>query len=78
LSVDIDLQREVEKIITDEIKAARASNPLVDRAFVTVMNPNTGEVLTMAGKQVVTKNGSAKIKDFALGNMTTAYPSVLQ
>ncbi|MEK4964607.1 penicillin-binding protein 2 [Weizmannia sp. FSL K6-3076] len=75
LSVDIDLQREVEKIITDEIKAARASNPLVDRAFVTVMNPNTGEVLTMAGKQVVTKNGAAKIKDFALGNMTTAYPS---
>ncbi|WP_018661500.1 peptidoglycan D,D-transpeptidase FtsI family protein [Heyndrickxia acidiproducens] len=74
LSVDIELQKQAEKILTDELKAARASNPLVDRAFVTVMNPNTGEVLAMAGKQFKTKNGSVKVADFALGNMTTSYP----
>jgi len=77
LTVDIELQKEIEKILTQEISAARASNPLVDRAFVTVMNPYTGEILAMAGKQVQTdtKTGRAKIADFALGNMTTSYPS---
>ncbi|MBE6183778.1 peptidoglycan D,D-transpeptidase FtsI family protein [Heyndrickxia ginsengihumi] len=76
LSVDIDLQQQVEKIITQELQKARASNPLVDRAFVTVMNPNTGEVLTMAGKQfhTDTKTGKVSVQDFALGNMTTSYP----
>ncbi len=39
------------------------------------MNPHTGEILTMAGKQIA-KNpdtGKPEMRDFALGNITTSY-----
>ena len=39
------------------------------------MDPNTGEMLTMAGKQYGrnSKTGATEINDFALGNITTSY-----
>ena len=77
LSVDMELQLEVEKIIEEELKAAKtfAGTKLLDRAYVVLMNPNTGEVLTMAGKKLVKDEdtGKTKIQDDALGNITTTY-----
>lgn len=75
LSIDIDLQRKVEKIIKEKLGSARIGQPYMDRAFVTVMNPYTGEVLSMAGKQYERdkKTGKTDINDYALGNMTTSY-----
>lgn len=77
LTIDMDLQKKVEKIITDELWKAKANpgSALLDRAFVVLMNPHTGEILTMAGKQIVKddKTGKAKMQDFALGNITTSY-----
>ncbi len=77
LTIDMDLQRSVEKIIEKELwnmKRKPATN-LLDRAFVVLMDPNTGEVLTMAGKQITKddKTGKMEMSDFALGNITTAY-----
>ena len=39
------------------------------------MDPKTGEILTMAGKQYVEirKRVNHSIEDFALGNITTSY-----
>ena len=76
LSLDINLQIEVEKIIEEELAAAkgRAGNHMLDRAFVVMMNPKTGEVLTLAGKQYTKENGKTVMKDFALGTITTSYP----
>ncbi|WP_121642914.1 penicillin-binding protein 2A [Bacillus vallismortis] len=75
LTIDIDLQKSVEKIIEKNLKSAktRASTQLLDRAFVVMMDPRNGEVLTMAGKQIKQENGTYKFDDYALGNMTSSY-----
>ncbi|WP_347549596.1 penicillin-binding protein 2 [Pseudalkalibacillus hwajinpoensis] len=48
LSLDIDLQQEVEKILDEELRAARQYG--ATRGYVVMMDPNTGEVLSIAGK----------------------------
>ncbi len=75
LSIDIEFQQEVEKIIQDKLGKAKIGQPYMDRAMVSVMNPNNGEMLAMAGTQYVKDQESNKteIVDFALGNMTTSY-----
>ncbi|MEK5523517.1 peptidoglycan D,D-transpeptidase FtsI family protein [Heyndrickxia sp. FSL W8-0423] len=73
LSVDMEFQQKVEEIITN--KLSHLSQPYLDRTFVTVMNPNTGEILAMAGKlrEKNEKTGVREYNDFALGNMITSY-----
>lgn len=77
LTIDMDLQLQVEKIIEEELwKAKQNSNSaLLDRAFVVLMNPYTGEILSMAGKQIGKNEdtGKPEMSDFALGNITTSY-----
>jgi len=76
LTVDMDLQQQVEKIIEEEMWSAKQKpgTGLLDRAFVVVMNPHTGEVLSLAGKQIgKDKDGKTVMKDFAGGNITTSY-----
>ncbi|WP_256234359.1 penicillin-binding protein 2 [Bacillus sp. EB600] len=76
LTIDMDLQQQVESIISDELLKAKQSGntALLDRAFVVLMDPHTGDVLTMAGKQIgKDEAGKTKMKDFALGNITTSY-----
>ncbi|KAF0818375.1 putative protein YqgF [Bacillus sp. ZZV12-4809] len=77
LSIDMDLQKEVEKIIEEELRKAKASagTALLDRAYVVLMDPHTGEVLSMAGKKIVKdkETGQSQMQDDALGNITTTY-----
>ncbi len=76
LTIDIELQQRVEKIIEEELKAAKRNGgtPLLDRAFVVMMNPKTGEILAMAGKMLTKdEHGKVVLKDYALGTMTSAY-----
>lgn len=77
LSVDMELQIAVEKIIEEELwklKQAAGTN-LLDRAYVVLMDPNNGEVLTMAGKRIVKdeETGRLEMQDDALGTFTTSY-----
>jgi penicillin-binding protein A len=77
LSLDMQLQQKVERIIEDELLAAKRSpgTHLLDRAYVVLMDPFTGEVLSMAGKRIVkdSKTGQYKMADDALGTITTTY-----
>ena len=77
LTIDMDLQLAVEKIIEEELSNAKRQSRtgLLDRAFVVLMDPNTGEVLTLAGKQIVRdeETGKTVMQDFASGNFTTSY-----
>ncbi len=75
LTIDTELQKDVEKIIEKNLRAAKArpSTQLLDRAFVVMMDPRNGEVLTMAGKQIKQAGGKYKIDDYALGTMTSSY-----
>ncbi|RTR35282.1 penicillin-binding protein 2 [Robertmurraya yapensis] len=77
LTIDMDLQLEVEKVVEEELRNAKSSGrtSLLDRAFVVMMDPNSGDVLTMAGKQLVkdSETGKTEMQDFALGNISTSY-----
>ncbi|OZT11467.1 penicillin-binding protein [Priestia aryabhattai] len=78
LTIDMELQKQVEEILTNGLLKAKAAKPgtsLLDRAFIIMMDPHTGEILAMGGKQLVYNESSGKreVKDFALGNITTAY-----
>ncbi|WP_230203601.1 peptidoglycan D,D-transpeptidase FtsI family protein [Bacillus massiliigorillae] len=73
LTIDMGLQTAVDKIVTDEMMKKR--NFIMDRAFVVMMNPNTGEILAMSGKQFVKDNGKTELQDYALGTFTSAYVS---
>lgn len=73
LTIDMELQKKVEESIEKNLRAFKSSEPLLDRAFVVITNPNNGQVLSMAGKKIVEKEGVLEIEDLALGNMTTSY-----
>ncbi|AGK54930.1 peptidoglycan D,D-transpeptidase FtsI family protein [Bacillus sp. 1NLA3E] len=77
LTIDMDLQNAVEQIITDELWAAKKmpGTALLDRAYVVLVDPHTGEILTMAGKRIVKneKTGKQEMQDDALGTFTTSY-----
>ncbi|MED1205128.1 peptidoglycan D,D-transpeptidase FtsI family protein [Heyndrickxia acidicola] len=74
LSIDVELQKKVEKILQNMLIKKRPGHRFLDRAFVTMMNPNTGEILAMAGKQLIRgQNGHLKLTDAAFGNLTTSY-----
>lgn len=77
LTIDMDLQLAVEKIIEEELIDAKKQprTGLLDRAFVVLLDPFTGEVLSMAGKQYARndKTNKMEMRDFALGTITTSY-----
>ncbi|MBM4762766.1 penicillin-binding protein 2 [Bacillus sp. B15-48] len=77
LSINMDLQQIVEKIIEEELWKAkeRPGTELLDRAYVVLMDPFSGQVLSMAGKRIVRnkKTGKSVMIDDALGNISTTY-----
>ncbi|MFJ7616114.1 peptidoglycan D,D-transpeptidase FtsI family protein [Bacillus cereus] len=73
LTIDMKLQKKVEESIEKQLLAFKSSEPYLDRAFVVMMNPRTGQLLSMAGKKLVKKDGNVEIQDYALGTMTSSY-----
>lgn len=73
LTIDITLQQTIEQIIAEEIIKAKSepNTEYYNHAFVIVSNPNTGEILAMAGKQVVLRNGEYVVYDYAPGITTS-------
>ncbi len=74
LTIDINLQREVEKILEEEIIKAKneANTKYYDHSFAIISDPNTGEILAMAGKQVEFVNGKYEVYDYTPGIVTTS------
>ncbi|MBD8069155.1 peptidoglycan D,D-transpeptidase FtsI family protein [Bacillus sp. PS06] len=75
LTIDMDLQQAVEEILESELRLAkqRPGTQFLDRAFVVMMDPKTGEILTLAGKQYQNKDGKSEYLDYALGTINSAY-----
>lgn len=77
LTIDMDLQKQIEKIVEDGMWQQKQdpNSALLDRAYVVVMDPHTGEVLSLVGKKIVTdkKTGKEQMQDDALGTFTTSY-----
>ena len=75
LTIDIELQKEVEKILEQELIQAKNEmyTEYFDKSYVVINNPNTGEILAMAGKQIEKKeNGSYKLYDYTPGVITSS------
>ena len=58
LTIDINLQREVERILAEQIMSAKgeANTEYYDHSSVIIQEPQTGEILAMAGKRIVDGN----------------------
>lgn len=70
LTIDIRLQKEVEKILEEELLSTKKKDKytkFLDRGFVVIQDPNTGEILAMAGKMLVKKNGKYVVQDYSPG-----------
>ena len=73
LTIDIELQKYLEKMLSEEVlKASKEKNTkYYNHSFAIISNPNTGEILAMAGKQVVKdKKGKKIIQDYTPGIVT--------
>lgn len=70
LTIDIKLQQEIENILTEEILKTKnePNTEYFNKAFVIISDPNTGEILAMAGK--IYQDG--KILDYTPGIITTS------
>ena len=73
LTIDIELQKALEEILTAEVLNTKkeANTEFYNRSFAIIANPNTGEILAMAGKQVKEENGQYKIYDYTPGIVTS-------
>lgn len=76
-TLDSELQAEAEKIVEKyllQLKSLSTSS-LLDRAFYVMMNPNTGELLSVVGKKIEydEETGERYIADYSYGTFTSAY-----
>ena len=72
LTIDINLQKYIEEMLEQEVLNAKSepNTEYYNRSFVVVSDPNNGEILAMAGKQVQQENGSLKVVDYTPGVVT--------
>ena len=73
LTIDIELQQQLEAILNEEILSTKgqANTEYYDRSYAVIQDPNTGEILAMAGRQAVSDgNGGYKTVDCTTGIMT--------
>ncbi len=73
LTIDIELQKAVEEILEAELIKTKSepNTELYNRSFVIITNPKTGEILAMAGKQIVEDGDGYKIYDYTPGVSTS-------
>ena len=73
LTIDIELQAYVEKVLEEEVlKTKKEPNTeYYNRSFVIITEPNSGEILAMAGKQVKQEGEEYKIYDYTPGILTS-------
>ena len=75
LTIDINLQKAVEQILEEELITAKNEpyTQYFDKSYVVINDPNTGEILAMAGKQIViNEDGSYTILDYTPGVITSS------
>ncbi len=73
LSIDIKLQQAIEQIIVDQLLLAKKepNTEYLNHAFAIIANPNTGEILAMAGKQIAQVGSDYIVYDYTPGIVTS-------
>ena len=78
LTIDITLQQQLEAILNEEILETKkqANTEYYNRSYAIITDPNTGEILAMAGRQAISDgNGGYKTIDCTAGIMTAPMTS---
>ncbi|WP_139992371.1 penicillin-binding protein 2 [Kurthia sp. Dielmo] len=76
ISIDSKLQEKTDSIVEKYLLKTKANGTagLLDRAFLVMMDPHTGEVLSMSGKKLETdESGKMKVTDYSIGAFTSSY-----
>ena len=73
LTIDIILQQQLEQILSEEVVSAKSEvdTEYYNRSFAIIQDPNNGEILAMAGKQVILENGKYVVHDITTGILTS-------
>ncbi len=73
LTIDIELQKAIEQILEEEVRKAKdePNTELYNRSFVIITDPNTGDILAMAGKQVIKEGDTYQVLDYTPGVTTS-------
>ena len=73
LTIDINLQKEIEKILEKNILNAKKepNTQYYNRSFVIITDSKTGNILAMSGKQAIKQGNSYKIVDYTPGILTS-------
>lgn len=76
-TIDSELQKYAEKVVEEKLLQLKrkGGSSLLDRAFFIMMNPNTGELLSVVGKKIETdpNTGKQEIVDYSYGTISTSY-----
>ncbi len=78
LTIDSEVQSAVEDVVEEHLIELKAgpNSQLVRDAYIVMMDPRTGEVISMVGKQLdKDENGKQIVRDYSFGAITAAYPS---
>ena len=72
LSIDINLQKEIDRIIDKELIRAKgeANTKYLNKTYVIIQEPNTGEVLAMSGREILKNKGSYHTYDITPYTLT--------
>lgn len=77
LTIDTELQTEIEQIVGNKLLQLKRGgySRYLDRAFVIMLDPNNGDVLSLVGQQVVRNSdtGQLELRDYSFGTFTTRY-----
>src|SRR5574344_130306 len=72
LTIDIELQKEIEDILANEIKYSKINERMIyyNRSFAIITEPKSGSILAMAGVQVVKNGDNYDNYDYSAGIVT--------
>lgn len=77
LSIDSELNAAADEILEKHLRQLKSygASKLLDRAFFVMMDPQTGEILSMVGKKIEKdqETGKNNIIDYSYGTFTTSY-----
>lgn len=72
LSIDINLQKEVERIIDEEIiyTKKQPNTRYYNKSYVILQNPSNGEIIAMSGRKAINTGNELKMVDYTRGILT--------
>ena len=76
LSIDINVQKELESIIEEELLKTKnePNTQYFNHTSVVITNPKTGEIIAMASKQITNTTDGYKVKDYTTNLLTGSNP----